>query len=173
MPASDEPSTIHSCGSCGNLGIGDGPIRCCDQPMRPANTEASAVPEPTLEDLLGAVFQMSESELDICLCVMEGGGLTVKELAAETDYDRSSVARHLSHLVDLGVLEKRRQLLEQGGHVYVYTPTDPDMVRQSFRDTFHWWIGAALARIDELSREKVEAIVETTDEDAQWRIYKQ
>jgi predicted transcriptional regulator len=114
---------------------------------------------------------MSETELDFCLCVMEGGERSVDELAEQIGYDRSVVARHLNHLVELGVLEKRRRLLKQGGDVYVYAPLDPDEVRRNFTEQFLRWVAHAAPLLAELRRDKVEAIVETATEDPEWRIY--
>lgn len=173
MSESSADGDLFECMACGNLGFGDGPITCCDRQMRRVGSDGAPVQEPTLEGLLRTVFGMSESELDVCLCVMEGGELTVRELADETQYDRSTVARHLGDLVELGVLEKRRKLLQQGGHVYVYSPNDAETVRRSFRGAFLEWVHLANSVIDDLSREKVEAIVETDSEDSQWGIYKE
>lgn len=172
MGEPESSGDFFECVTCGNLGVGDGSITCCERPMRPIASESAVAREPTLEDLLQTVFDMSQSELDVCLCVMESGGLTVRELADQTEYDRSIVSRHLSHLADLGVLDKRRQLLEQGGHVYVYSPKDAETVRQSLRDAFLGWLGRANSIVDDLSREKVEAIVENDSRNPQWKIYK-
>lgn len=141
--------------------------------MEPASNDDFSVSEPSLDELLRTVFDMSETELDVCLCVMEGGEQTVAELAEQVDYDRSVVSRHLNHLVDLGVVDKRRRLLKEGGHVYVYVPNDPEVVRRSLAGAFATWVQEATALIDSLSREKVEAIVEADAESPQWRIYRE
>lgn len=127
------------------------------------------VPSPTLEDLLRSVFDMTDTELDVCLCVMESGTLTVQELADDIEYDRSVVTRHLNHLAALGVLEKRRRLLESGGHVYVYSPAAPDEIRRRLRHAFLGWVAEAIPLVEGLRREKVEAIVDA--DDPQWRLY--
>jgi predicted transcriptional regulator len=174
----DGATELFECDSCGNVGLGTGEIRCCDRPMRPVGgrgadggPDPTAVSEPTLADLLGAVFDMSDTELELCLCVMEGGELTVADLAEQTAYDRSVVTRHLNHLADLNVVEKRRRLLESGGQVYVYTPATPEVVRRNLTRLFVHWVGQASARLDDLQREKVEAIVERASDEPQWRIF--
>ncbi|WP_254838970.1 helix-turn-helix domain-containing protein [Natronomonas marina] len=158
------------CETCGNVGLGDGRLACCGSAMSRVDVDA-AVEEPSLEDLLRAVFDMSDAELDICLCVMEGGDQTVRQLAERTDYDRSVAARHLNHLVELGVLRKRRRLLREGGHVYVYAPKSPETVRRSFKRQFLVWLAGATGQLEELRREKVEGILETDAEDTQWQLY--
>jgi predicted transcriptional regulator len=133
--------------------------------------DPTAVSEPTLDDLLETVFDMSATELELCLCVMEGGELTVSQLAEQTEYDRSVVTRHLNHLADLNVLRKQRRLLEQGGQVYVYTPVAPEVIRRTFKRLFLTWVVHSARLLDELRREKVESIVERHVEDSQWQIF--
>ena len=171
MKNSGDSHDLYECSACGNIGIGDGEIRCCDGPMD-ALDPVSMVEEPTLEDLLYAVFDMSATELDICLCVMEGGDLTVSELADRIGYDRSVVSRHLAHLAELGVIERQRQLLEQGGHTYVYSPVPPETVRARLRDAFVTWVRAATVQLDSLQREKVESIADHGDATS-WRIFRE
>jgi predicted transcriptional regulator len=140
--------------------------------MEPLDDRGRPISQPTLEELLGTVFDMTEAELDICLCVMEGGERTVKELAEQIAYDRSVIARHLNHLVELGVLEKRRRILKQGGQVYVYAPVDPAEIRRNFSVLFLQWVQEASALIEALRREKVEAIVEADSSEPEWKIYR-
>lgn len=167
----DEPPTRYECLSCGNVGFGDGPIHCCEGRMEPAEP-TDGVDAPALEAVLRSVFDMSRTELEICLCVMEDGDLTVRELAADIGYDRSVVSRHLNHLAELGVVEKQRRLLEAGGHTYLYTPVPPEKVRARLRGAFFTWVEEAVAELSNLEREKVESIADT-GEDPAWEIYRQ
>jgi predicted transcriptional regulator len=171
MNHTGSPANLYECATCGNVGIGDGEIRCCEEPMTPIESPA-VVDKPTLGELLSSVFDMSDTELEICLCVMEGGDLTVTELADEIGYDRSVVARHLNHLAELGVIEKQRRLLEQGGHTYVYTPVPEEAVRRQLTVAFYTWVDGALDRLDSLQREKVESIADTGDTPA-WEIFRE
>ena len=72
----------------------------------------------------------------------------------------------------LGVVDKQRRLLTDGGHVYVYTPTEPDAIRRRLAGAFLSWSRAATALIDSVSKEKVEAIVDKETDNPQWRIYR-
>lgn len=176
MDVTESGTGVFRCPDCGNVGLGDGDGVCCDAPMERVDGDADGVVEPSLEELLGTVFDMSESELDVCLCVMEGGDQTVQELAERTAYDRSVVARHLAHLVELGIVERHRRLLRQGGHVYVYEPTDEATVRRNLERRFLAWLEGALEGLASIRREKVEGIVEAESAgsatEAQWKIYR-
>jgi len=169
----DKPNQLVRCGSCGNFGFGSGEITCCTEPMEPVSDESTAVGEPSIDELLGTVFGMSDAELDLCLCVMEGGEQTVRELAETTEYERSVVSRHLNHLVDLGVLDKQRRLLKAGGDVYVYSARDPAAIRESFRAHFFAWVSRLDECIDTLNRRKVESLVDDSGSESRWRLYRE
>jgi predicted transcriptional regulator len=173
MTSDAHSATLFECESCGNLGVGRGDIVCCDSPMERAGGDDTGVEKPSLDQLMRTVFDMSETELDICLCVMEGGEQTVSELAERIGYDRSVVSRHLNHLADLGVVDKRRRLLKEGGQVYVYTPTDPAAVRRSLSGAFAVWVQEAASLIESLSREKVETMVDADERDPKWTLYRE
>lgn len=147
------------CSSCGTVAFGDHPPECCNRTMDPVDTDDAAVERPELEHLLGGVFGMSRTELDVCLCIMQGES-TVEAVADELDVDRSLVSRHLNHLVDLGVVEKSRRIRRQGGERHVYTPASVEEVQRRLKTELDAWITGAVAEIDDLSREKVEAIAE-------------
>ncbi|RKS80812.1 putative transcriptional regulator [Haloarcula quadrata] len=171
-PPADE-TRLFECVTCGGVGIGDNRPTCCGEPMAATETGNTAVSEPSLETLLKTVFDMSGTELDICLCVMEGGELTVAALAEQIGYDRSVVARHLNHLAAFGVVEKRRRIRPAGGHVYVYTPQPPEVVRERLREEFLSWVRLATAQLDDLQREKVEAIADAETDERQWTVFQE
>jgi len=171
-PPADE-TRLFECDTCGGVGIGHNRPHCCEAPMAAVETTDTAVEEPHLETLLQTVFDMSGTELDVCLCVMEGGELTVTELAEQIGYDRSVVARHLNHLADLGVVEKRRRIRPEGGHVYVYTPQPPEIVRERLRGEFLSWVRLATAQLGDLQREKVESIADAGTDERQWTVFQE
>lgn len=144
---------------------------CCERPVERLDPDAVPIESPALEDILGVVFGMTGTELDVCMCVMEGGEVTTSEIAERIGVDRSHVSRHLNHLVDLGVLEKQERLLERGGRVHVYSPADLETVRRNFTlGLFAWWADA-VEEVEEISREKVEAITELTGDTSERVVY--
>lgn len=163
---------VFECTSCGAVRFGDDGADCCGHPMDPVESSGDGVTRPELDELLRFVFDMSPSELDVCLCVMEAGETTTDQVADELGVDRSLVSRHLNHLAALGVLEKRRRIRKSGGQVYVFTPNSVEEVRQGFKRGLYAWTAEAFRQIDGLSREKVESMAERSDgDDDEWRIY--
>ncbi|MBB6647525.1 helix-turn-helix domain-containing protein [Halobellus ruber] len=171
MVPADSPELL-SCDDCGNVAVGNGRITCCEATMT-ATDPVDSVDEPELADLLGDVFGMSDTELEVCLCVMEGGAMSVNELADRIDYDRSVVARHLNHLAALGVVEKRRRLIEHGGHVYVYRPVAPEVVRERLTTAFMTWVRGATEQIGALRREKLESIADADGGESAWKLFRE
>lgn len=173
MDAADPDIAAFECRNCGNIAFGAGEIRCCDGPMERVSDGDSGVESPDLEDVLRHVFDMSGTEFDVCLGVMETGETTARELAEALGYDRSVISRHLNHLAEIGAVEKRPRILKQGGHVYVYVPADPETVRQSFRRGLSSWVAMAVELIGELNREKVEALADISVDGGEWTVHRE
>lgn len=173
---SDPPVIVPTpieCTECGAVTLGSTENRspCCDRPVREIAVEEFPVDSPDLEELLGLVFGMSSTELDVCLCVMDVGEATTKEIAAELGVDRSHVSRHLNHLVDLGVLDKRQRILKGGGRVNVYTPSSLETVRRNFTVGLFAWTTGAVDVVEGISREKVESIAELEGDRSETTIF--
>jgi len=173
MTNADGGTGLFECRTCGGVTIGQNRPDCCGGAMTDINTAETAVAAPSLETLLQTVFDMSGTELDVCLCVMEGGELTVAKMADRIGYDRSVIARHLNHLADLGVVEKRRRIRPEGGHVYVYVPEPPETVREQLREEFLSWVVLATGQLNSLQREKVEAITDAATDERQWTVFRE
>ena len=165
-----EPVACSDCGDVSLRSVGD-VSPCCDATLRPIDVDQVTVEPPSLEAILGVVFGMTRTELDVCLCVMEVGQATANEIATDVGVDRSHVSRHLNHLVDLGVLEREQRLLERGGRVNVYSPAALETVRQRFVIGLFAWVADAVEEVEGISREKVEAITQLTDDAAESTIY--
>lgn len=173
MSLNSEEFSITECPACETLSMGeqDRPSSCCDEPLDGVAVDDVEVESPALEELLAMVFGMSQTELDVCLCVMDVGETTTKEIADELGVDRSHVSRHLNHLLELGVLEKQERLLEGGGRVNVYTPASLETVRRNFTVGLFAWFSEATEVLEDLSREKVEAIADLGEDEASMTIF--
>lgn len=156
MGESDTAREFYECRECGTVSFGDGPSDCCDE--RTTAVEATPVERPELPALLRDVFGISETGLQICLCLMEEREATAADVAERLDVDRSTVARQLNHLTDIGLLEKRERLLEGGGYVHVYSPVPVEEVRERLAVGLCAWTDAALELVENVNREKMEAM---------------
>lgn len=171
MTDGDRPFTISACESCGAIEVGQPHASTCDGVMEPVRARNEGIRAPDLETLVTAVFGMSATELEVCICVMREGETTTSGLAETLGYDRSVISRHLNHLTDLGVLEKRRLIRKTGGHVYVYSPVELEDIQRHFKLGLFTWLNDAVDLIEELNREKVEAIAETIESGSEWRVF--
>lgn len=136
-------------------------MTCCGQPME-AFDRAAVFEEPELEQVAKQVFGISPDELAICKGLKAAEPVTVAELANRFDYNRSTVSRHFDHLVELGIVHRERQKLRSGGRKYVYSMVSSEEIRRTFVLGLYAWPEEALQLTEELSTQKVEAMVEDT-----------
>lgn len=165
MGASDTDRAMHECQHCGNVSFDNPATDSYSEDL--TAMEETPVKDPELAVVLREVFGISETGLQVCLCLMEEGESTAGDLAERLDIDRSTVGRQVNHLTDVGVLEKRNRLLKNGGYVHVYSPVDVEEVRQRLTGGVYAWASEALELIEDINREKVNALARrdsSTDE---------
>ncbi|SDQ99044.1 HVO_A0114 family putative DNA-binding protein [Natronobacterium texcoconense] len=152
---------VYRCGSCGDYALGTDESTCCDvEPI--AADDTVPIDSPDEAEVMGTVFDVSETELEICRQMMAMEEATIRELTEAVDRDRSVVTRHLDHLVELGVVEKQSRVRSSGGRVNVYTHRPVDAVRRQFKLGLVTWTNEALDLVDDLSAEKAERLVDST-----------
>lgn len=150
---------IYECATCGDLRLSDGDATCCGGPMGPVETTVPTE-SPDVEELMRDVFDISPTELEVCRQVMAAGETTIGELVESIDRDRSVVSRHLNHLVDLGVVEKRSRVLAEGGRIGVYSPRSEDVVRRQLKLGLYAWCLDAIDILEEVNEEKIAMMAE-------------
>lgn len=161
MPNTDSRSEVYECRECGNVSFGDASSTCCGGRM--AAVEATPVERPELPALLRNVFGISETGLNVCLCLMEENEATAADVAEHLGMDRSTVGRQLNHLSDIGLLDKRQRLLESGGYVHVYSPVPVEEVRKRLTVGLYAWMDEALELVENVNDEKVRAMARADD----------
>jgi len=105
--------------------------------------------EPGFEEVLRCVFGIQEHEARLYLELLDAPDSTVAELAETVDRDRSNVNRGLTTLMNKNLADRRRRLLDSGGHVYQYRPTPPEEARELMHETLDEWTAYVHERIDE------------------------
>jgi predicted transcriptional regulator len=133
---------------------------------RDDDAEAALGNHPDLETVLHTVFGVRASESEAYLGLLRTPDSSASEVAQLLGRDRSNVNRSLRTLRERGLAERRRVLLEGGGHVYRYTATPLGEARERMHAALSEWADAAHGRIDEFGAD-AESIVtepEPTDE---------
>jgi len=105
--------------------------------------------DPGFADVMRCVFGIHEHETETYLCVLDAPDSTASELADALDRDRSNVSRSLATLRDKELVERRRKLLDGGGHVYCYVAEPLPAVRERLHDELDAWTGFVHDRIDD------------------------
>ena len=106
----------------------------------PAMDDLVGDPDPSFEHVLSCVFGVQDHESRTYLALAEQPGSTVAELAEQLNRDRSNVNRSLSTLMDKGLVERRRRLLDPGGYVYQYTATPVPDAKELLHDALDEWV---------------------------------
>jgi predicted transcriptional regulator len=109
--------------------------------------------EPGLQEVLTCVFGIQRHEARTYQTLLENPESTVEELADQLDRDRSNVNRSLSTLREKGLAERRRRLLDSGGHIYQYSATPLSEARALMHETLDEWTAYVHDRIDEFGAE--------------------
>ena len=105
--------------------------------------------EPAFEDVLSCVFGIQDHESRTYLVLLEHPGSTVAELAEVLDRDRSNVNRSLTTLMEKGLADRQRRLLDPGGYVYQYTATELPEAKEMLHTALDQWAETVHGRIEE------------------------
>ena len=65
--------------------------------------------------------------------------LTVDEVAAQVDRERSTAYRSIQRLQGAGFVQKEQVNYEQGGYYHVYRPADPDEIADDMQRMLNDW----------------------------------
>lgn len=150
--------TVYTCHHCGSATLDDRPRECCGEAM--GSVTVDAVREPDLRTLVSHVFDLSETGLDICVLLMEREEVTIGDVAAALNVNRTTASRQLNQLRALGLIERREESLEDGGQLHVYTAVSMEEVRRRHREAFLSWVSDAMTLLDELDEQKIAAVAE-------------
>jgi predicted transcriptional regulator len=107
------------------------------------------VEEPSFQHVLSCVFGIEDHESRTYLALLDAPGSTVAELADALDRDRSNVNRSLTTLIEKGLAERERRLLDSGGYVYQYTATPLPEAKEMLHQTLDAWVVEVHGAIDE------------------------
>lgn len=152
---------VYECPGCGELWFHEDE-NCCEPALEAVEGSVMFDP-PEVASLAKEVFDISSTELVICRELMTAEEATVKELSRQLSRDRSIVQRHVAHLDELGLVEKRSRSLSNGGRTYVYAPKPVDEVHRRLQLGLFAWMTEAETRLEELNREKVDAMVQQAE----------
>jgi len=115
----------------------------------PELDELVGVEEPSFQHVLSCVFGVQTHESRTYLTLLDNPGSTVAELAEELDRDRSNVNRSLTTLLEKGLVERERRLLDPGGYVYQYTATPLPEAKKLMHRTLDEWVDQVHVAIDD------------------------
>mgnify|MGYP000577928362 CR=1 FL=1 len=105
--------------------------------------------DPSFGHVLACVFGIQEHESRTYLRLLDNPGSTVEELSNVLERDRSNVNRSLTTLLEKGLVERERRLLDPGGYVYQYTATPLPEAKELLHDALDEWVETVHGVIEE------------------------
>ncbi|CAJ51171.1 helix-turn-helix domain-containing protein [Haloquadratum walsbyi] len=106
----------------------------------PAMSDLLDTDEPGFQQVLACVFGIQQHESRTYLVLLDHPESTVAELSDVLERDRSNVNRSLTTLLDKGLAERQRRLLDPGGYVYQYTATELPEAKSLLHDALDQWV---------------------------------
>jgi predicted transcriptional regulator len=109
--------------------------------------------DPSFQHVMACVFGIQQHESRTYLVLLDNPGSTVEELADELDRDRSNVNRSLTTLLEKGLAERQRRLLDPGGYVYQYDATPLPEAKELLHGALDEWVDSVHEAIETFGRE--------------------
>jgi predicted transcriptional regulator len=109
--------------------------------------------DPGFQQVLSCVFGIQNHESRTYLTLLDHPGSTVAELADVLDRDRSNINRSLTTLMEKGLADRERRLLDSGGYIYQYTGTDLPDAKVMLHDALEEWVERVHRSIDDYGEE--------------------
>jgi len=95
--------------------------------------------DPSFDAVMTCVFGIQAHETRTYFTLLEHPGSTAEELADVLDRDRSNVNRSLTTLLEKGLVERDRRLLDPGGYVYQYTALPLPEAKERLHEALDDW----------------------------------
>jgi predicted transcriptional regulator len=111
---------------------------------------------PNFQHVLACVFGVHHHESRTYVALLNNPGSTVAELAETLDRDRSNVNRSLTTLLEKGLADRQRRLLDPGGYVYQYNATPLPEAKEMLHDALDEWSVRVHDSIDEFALDEAE-----------------
>jgi len=92
------------------------------------------------EGLLECFHGLKQLDKEVFRALVSGEEpLTVDEIAAEVDRERSTAYRSVQRLLQAGFLQKEQVNYDQGGYYHVYRATDPSTIADQMQRMLNDW----------------------------------
>jgi len=92
------------------------------------------------EGLLECFHGLKQLDKDVFQALVDTDeALTVDEIAAAVDRERSTAYRSVQRLLQAGFIQKEQINYDQGGYYHVYRPTDPSNIADNMQRLLNDW----------------------------------
>jgi len=110
--------------------------------------------DPSFDAVMTCVFGIQAHETRTYLTLLDHPGSTAEELATVLERDRSNVNRSLTALLEKGLVDRDRRLLDPGGYVYQYTAVPLPEAKEDLHEALDAWTETVHRVIEEFEPER-------------------
>jgi predicted transcriptional regulator len=100
---------------------------------------AAHVEHPTVRDVFSTILGLKGRDVAVMLAIDGQPGRTTDAIATDLDRDRSNVSRSITRLRDVGLVERRRRVLEDGGIFYEHYPNPTAPTTELLTEAVRRW----------------------------------
>lgn len=104
--------------------------------------------DPAFEEVMRCVFGLQRHEIQTYFAALEDPDSSAEALADALERDRTNVSRSLSTLREKGLVERHRELIDGGGHVYCYTAEPLPDLKERMHEELDSWAATVHGRIE-------------------------
>ena len=107
----------------------------------------------TCQDLLGCLYNLKPTDLEVLLAVAKNPNTTLDQIAATVQRDRSSIHRILSKLLSANLVTKQTKTIKGGGYYHTYSMVEPEKIKKYAKE-----------RVKEIT-ESLEGLIDSFESD--------
>ncbi|MFB6242680.1 MAG: winged helix-turn-helix transcriptional regulator [Halobaculum sp.] len=109
--------------------------------------ESSPVTEPSLQETVETLFGLNERDVETLRAIQEEPGATTNDVAESVGRDRSNVNRSISLLEEIGLVTRRRRIMEAGGFFYEHYAESSEDIEALLTEAVEEWAERAVRTV--------------------------
>jgi predicted transcriptional regulator len=114
---------------------------------RQSTETAVSMESPSFHEVLATLFDLNERDVETFRTIQEQPGATTEDIETAVGRDRSNVNRSITQLEELGLVVRKRRVMEAGGFFYEHHPEPAETVERRLVDAVESWADDAVTAI--------------------------
>jgi predicted transcriptional regulator len=108
------------------------------------------MPELNVSCMALCTLGLQEYEFQTYITLLRNGPMSVNELKDKIQKSRPSAQRIVSHLLSKGLVYRKRDILFNGGYIYVYHAISIDKFKEKMKNNLEEWYNKSIEVINSI-----------------------